>query len=201
MKIQQPKSQRRNSRQDVYSPIPVHNEIELFHNLTRSPQPSRKSSISEPKEGGKQEPEQVSEEKEIPLNNNWRSKETNENKEENQNWKDKELIPTETVNKWSTKEPQVRSQESNWLQKDQNDNWPTVSKEEDRKNDSKVSDHGKLRRKESYNSFKIFHSFENKDNENGQDLHETLHFSNLHGEVSIINVINFCHVNLKQGTL
>lgn len=32
-------SKRRNSRgDDVYSPIPIHNEIELFHNLTRSPE-------------------------------------------------------------------------------------------------------------------------------------------------------------------
>lgn len=29
---------RRNSREDEFSPIPIHNEIEVFHNLTRSPE-------------------------------------------------------------------------------------------------------------------------------------------------------------------
>ncbi|XP_019761282.2 uncharacterized protein LOC109538479 [Dendroctonus ponderosae] len=49
--------------EDVLSPVPVHNEIEVFHNLTRSPERSRKSSLTGE---NKEEPSELEKEREEP---------------------------------------------------------------------------------------------------------------------------------------
>ncbi|KAH1019282.1 hypothetical protein HUJ04_009125 [Dendroctonus ponderosae] len=49
--------------EDVLSPVPVHNEIEVFHNLTRSPERSRQSSLTGE---NKEEPSELEKEREEP---------------------------------------------------------------------------------------------------------------------------------------